>query len=86
MKADKWYPEHSSRIPAPHSHTTSQVTAKHGKNIMKTIIYKGFSSRSNAISSKFSSDESEAVSIHMMDEQQENPSDHNFCLDSFVCE
>ena len=52
-------------------HTISQVTASQGKNIMKIIIYKGFSSRSNAIASKYSSDGTEAVSTHMMDEQPE---------------
>lgn len=34
--------------------------------------------------SKYSSDETEAVSPHVIDEQPENLADHNFCLDSFL--
>lgn len=32
------------------------------------------------MSGKYSSDETEAVPTHVMDEQPENLSDHNFCL------
>lgn len=84
MKADKWYTKQSFSFPAFCSHPISQITASQGKNIMKIILYNGFNSRSNAMSSKYSADETEAVTAHVMNEQPENLSDYNFCLESFL--
>jgi hypothetical protein len=70
-------------LPAVPSHASSQVTFRQGNNMITIILYMWLSPRSKAMFNKYISDEIDTVSTHVIDEQPESPSDHDFCLDSF---